>query len=705
MRSLSTPDTRLWSVSENSAPPLTKARAGARFPSLISIREAPIIKQNSRQRQQVCDLRSGVENRERAFGRGLFLQRRLHRVFNHVQFFHFGRQGPFAKQRDAEAAEKNPEGRLGIETIKIKPFGHQVNESDAGAPLLEHKITFDDHLRDDARARRGDEIFNFVREKGGADHRGKKDHRAQPHRRVEQTDKSQDRDHGPQTVGKNPEATSREVERQSGARQKLNFDSVKRAIVKARDLRKDARVQNRDIMKLAPVIQLVVLLVLLPRVAFGQATLKVTQGTETVTIGGTDTFTVTVTNLGLQLPNSQLIATFPTSTTVSTPSPVSSLPNVTFSTTTAGALVFNIPIFPSSSGGTFTFTLKPGATGSHTNTIQFGGAAGVATNVITSVIAGSADIQVSLAGVPAAVLTNDVVNYTVTVHNAGPNAAPGVVVTNLIPTGTVLISESLPAEVVVTTGQIVWQAGNLAAGADRILSVLARFPTATNSTVSASAQAASTIDSAQANNVVTNSISIQPHVTNTLVITRGPQAFNRLNSLFEEPLTIKNIGAGTAVQPRLIISGVNAPDRLYQVSGTNGTTPFVTALISIPPGASVNGTNYFFFKNRQPSAGIVITAVEAPASTNVLVTATTNANFTASAPTLGTNGLVSFNLGTTAGRNYLIQSSDNVMFTNITSFQSFTNVATNFVQITDNPFPTNGAPIPARFFRAVETTR
>jgi hypothetical protein len=273
-------------------------------------------------------------------------------------------------------------------------------------------------------------------------------------------------------------------------------------------------------------------------------------------------------------------------------------------------------------------------------------------------------------------------------------------VTNTLPAGTVPLSVSLPTEVRTNANVFTWTAGTLAAGAERTLTFLVRLPTAGSASITAAGQATSTLDASLANNVVSNAISIQPHVTNTLAITRGPQVFNRLNSLFEELVTIRNIGVGTAVNPRLIISGVAEPNRLYPVSGTNGTAPFSITSISIGAGTNAIVTNYYFFKDRTTNASITISAVESPNSANVAV----STNVVATVPTISTNGAVAFNFAMTAGRNYVIQASDNVLFTNFVSFQSVTNATTNSVRITDN-LTTNGAPIPARFFRALETTR
>ena len=85
-----------------------------------------------------------------------------------------------------------------------------MNESDARAPLLKHHIIHDKNLGDCAgHPFRAEDLFHLRAEESWADEGGEKHHGAQPNRSVEQTDKSQYRSHGPQTVWKTVRGTSR----------------------------------------------------------------------------------------------------------------------------------------------------------------------------------------------------------------------------------------------------------------------------------------------------------------------------------------------------------------------------------------------------------------------------------------------------------------------------------------------------------------
>ncbi len=81
--------------------------------------------------------------------------------------------------------------------------------------------------------------------------------------------------------------------------------------------------------------------------------------------------------------------------------------------------------------------------------------------VITTVIP-VADVSVVKAG-PAGIIFGTNFNYTIMVSNAGPSTAASVMVTDSLPTGLVFIS-AVPATTTNTSGQVIWNLGNFAAG-------------------------------------------------------------------------------------------------------------------------------------------------------------------------------------------------------------------------------------------------
>lgn len=152
-----------------------------------------------------------MENGEAA-GRGGFLfEGGLDGVFDEVKVFHLRRHEAAAGEGGAEAKDENDKGGAGEDAAGVAPFDQEVKEGDGGADLLEDEVAFDHDLGGGASAREGEEVFDFVGEKSGADDGGEKDHRAQPDRSVEQPDKFDRRGHRPRTVWKSALAPSRDV--------------------------------------------------------------------------------------------------------------------------------------------------------------------------------------------------------------------------------------------------------------------------------------------------------------------------------------------------------------------------------------------------------------------------------------------------------------------------------------------------------------
>lgn len=127
-----------------------------------------------------------------ALGRGA-----LRGIFHQVKLFHLWREQACSGEGDSQADEQDEDRRFGEKFASVKPVEDQMNERDDGAPLLQDQVAFDQNLRDGPRKpiRTADQDFNFRTEYSGAQNGGKKNHGAQPHRRVEQTDKSEYRGH------------------------------------------------------------------------------------------------------------------------------------------------------------------------------------------------------------------------------------------------------------------------------------------------------------------------------------------------------------------------------------------------------------------------------------------------------------------------------------------------------------------------------
>jgi uncharacterized repeat protein (TIGR01451 family) len=158
----------------------------------------------------------------------------------------------------------------------------------------------------------------------------------------------------------------------------------------------------------------------------------------------------------------------------------------------------------------FTVTVSGGSLGSVTNVATFTSvsfdtnpANNSATN-ITSVVAAQADLGVLIAG-PASVTSGATTNYTLTVSNAGPNTATGILVTDTIPTSVTFVSASNGGSA--NAGKVVWSGFALAANTATNFTLTVNAVTIGNATNTANVTSTAT-DPNLANNSATNVMAI-----------------------------------------------------------------------------------------------------------------------------------------------------------------------------------------------------
>ncbi|GAA4846714.1 DUF11 domain-containing protein [Luteimicrobium xylanilyticum] len=90
----------------------------------------------------------------------------------------------------------------------------------------------------------------------------------------------------------------------------------------------------------------------------------------------------------------------------------------------------------------------------------------------------TADLSVTKTVDPTAVQVGDTVTYRVTVHNAGPDPADGVVMTDDPPTGMTVVSIGTPSQGEVSDDAGTWTVGHLDSGASATVEVTAQVDTA-----------------------------------------------------------------------------------------------------------------------------------------------------------------------------------------------------------------------------------
>lgn len=466
-------------------------------------------------------------------------------------------------------------------------------------------------------------------------------------------------------------------------------------------------------MKLASLLRLLALLAFLPRgeILAAPFDMSVTPSTTSVSTGGQLTYTGAVTNnTGVTVFNAHIASQFPSTFTVLQATnnlPVSPLfPGANQILTNSGSVDFQIDTFAAFQVVLFTLKLAVNPAGTFTNTFTVTGQGlSSSLSIVTAAGTGSggqADLKVALSGVPNAIISADAFKYTITVSNLGPNSATGVIVQNTVPTGAIVAAVSSPTTVTRSGDILTWQVGSLTNGAAQTLDVTLQPTNVVNNAISASVQAPNNVDSGGANNSATNEISVQPIVTSALFLTRGTQTFNRQTALFEETVNVLNVGGITLPTVRVLVENMVAPDGLFNVTGTNGVSPFVASTAGLAPGSSTNILLQFFSHDRTFKTNLTLVAMRGPIPGLSTNDPGTN-GFKLAA--LRANGLNFLSFPTTLGSNYSVVASQDISFTNsIPISVNSSNLSTSLVATATLTVLTNSSPFTNGnvFFRAVQ---
>jgi len=307
-----------------------------------------------------------------------------------------------------------------------------------------------------------------------------------------------------------------------------------------------------------------------------------------------------------------------------------------------------------SGADSFTFKVNNGQTNSAPATVSI------------SVVPGAgADVQIVLSG-PGFATVGDAFTFTNVVTNAGPATAVSTLVTNVLPANLVFASASGGG--VFSNGVVTWpvlaslgngQSTNLtvtvrtAPGSSAILPTANPFafivtnaaPANGSATNRASAFAA-TFDPDLTNNiasafytnaqsqtlivpgvfslfVATNTYPTNAVATNTIIpvaaglFIAGTSAFNPQTQLYEEFVSVTNIGQAPVHALRLSIGNLRSGVTLYNATGTNHGVPYVEYdppyAAPLNPGDAVSFTLDFFVADRHPfTNSLTATAILPP---------------------------------------------------------------------------------------------
>jgi uncharacterized repeat protein (TIGR01451 family) len=492
-------------------------------------------------------------------------------------------------------------------------------------------------------------------------------------------------------------------------------------------------------------------------------------GNTNVQAGGTVTYTITATNAGPSTATNLVVRdTLPASVAFQAASGGYSLSNNVVTWTTATL----------AKGATATFTVAVTAPGSGTFVNVASGSSGTPdpnpTNntsaPVTTAVVPMADVQITVFG-PTNVTVGDGFFYIITVTNAGPSTAVNTLVTNILPTNLVFASASGGG--LNTNNVVTWpifptlingQATNLILTVTPLAGVSTNYYPTNNSftfvetnttptvgflTNRASAfattfdpnltnnSASSAYTNAQVQTVIvpgvfsifiaTNTYATNlPSYTQTNTVTPignnlfivGTSAFNPQTGLYEEDVTVTNLGAAPVHALRLYIGGLRSGMKLYNATGTNivnGVSvpyveydpPYSTPLNPYPAAnSSVTFTLEFFVTDRKPfTNSLSAVAINPPLTAPVggpVINITTNFvdyRFATSIPG-DFRYVIVFN--SIPGRTYTIEYSDDLVTWNL-AVPSIVAAANVTQWYDDGPPETLSKPssVSTRFYRVI----
>jgi uncharacterized repeat protein (TIGR01451 family) len=412
------------------------------------------------------------------------------------------------------------------------------------------------------------------------------------------------------------------------------------------------------------------LMVAVGRVDAQNMWLLVTASANPVGISNNLTFTITVTNLTGVSQTVVVTNTMPaTAPFVSVSFGLVSYPYAN----TGSNVIFSVGTLTNNGIAQMAVTVEPTATGYITNTVVVvtNGVAAIVgpipIHVTNAVVVTQADLAVTMTVPASAVYTNDWMVYGVSVTNQGPGAAPGVFLTNTLPTGVGFksVSPASPAPSIVGSN-VIFNLGTLTNGAFRNF-LLTVQPTnagvlpfvsvvGTNNTV---------LDPILANNLASNSITVLSYPAGQLSATMvSTQQYNPQNGLVEQSILLSNTGTIAVVSARVVVTGLT--NQLFNAWGTNNGNPFVVYDATLTNNQSVNlllqffALNYFSFTNSQLNPFAVTNINLAPPAAAAM---STNLNI-ARIVRLATNDDMLIEFPSLTNRTYTVVYSDNILFAN-----------------------------------------
>jgi uncharacterized repeat protein (TIGR01451 family) len=448
--------------------------------------------------------------------------------------------------------------------------------------------------------------------------------------------------------------------------------------------------------------------------AQGYFGLSVVSSADSLLVSNQLTYTITVTNLLGALGDAVVSNTLPASVQF-----VSAIPSFGGSVTNYGSVVvFNTGGFDIYATVQMSLTVQPNATGLITNQVIVWVPSTIVTNTaatnvvtqVTNIPPVQADLGVAITVPTTAIITNDWVTYSVSVTNAGPSTAPGVMFTNTLPSGVILLGVLPRLPLYTTAGSnLIFNLGTLNSGGATSFQFSIQPTNAGVLNCSASVGAPGVLDPDLTNNTTNNSIAVYNYFSaNLLAVTNSTQNPNQQNGLIEQSILLSNLGTNPVTAARVVVTGLS--NRLFNAVGTNSGRPFVVyaapSAYPLAPNSSVAlllqyspRLNFSFANSQLQAFAVPVPNLVPPAVSS----ASKSLNITHMVPMPNGNVILSF--PSTLGRTYTVVYSDNASFSNAMIAPPSIVAPANQVQWIDYGPPTTvslPSSASARFYRVIQ---
>ena len=205
--------------------------------------------------------------------------------------------------------------------------------------------------------------------------------------------------------------------------------------------------------------------------------------------------------------------------------------------------------------------------------------------------------------------------------------------------------------------------------------------------------------SATVNLVITNAGFTGPQFG----ILQGPNVFNPQTGLFEQNVTVTNIGDTTAPAVRVLVDGLRSSVSLYNASGTNAGRPYVQHNSPLDPSQTVQLVLEFFVGDRRPFTNTLEAQSVLPAYNGIDGATGVAISRSFIDSRLAGNQRFVLEFATIPGRTYTIIYSDDQMVSWHAATPSITANATRTQWYDDGPPKTSRVPLSnvSRLYRVI----